>query len=249
MMDTIAQAPRAEDARLITGRLASLIADADMGEVNPDDVRGLDRMVTAYLAGEAERLPARAGSPEMRVVAAIPVTWGTSGQAEEVIAVVEQSGWPRDDMHYGTVRAYRNDLDDGTVRWSATGGHYDYRELTRAARGMASRTGITVVWPDPAELDTEAKILAQRQAEMMWKVATAEDHAITWYKSPVYRHQELAFMATVQIAYGCSRMIAHRVRSLLSEYGPDDSLQGTTGRGIYSYVQFARANSRSDYHY
>lgn len=50
-------------------------------------------------------------------------------------------------------------------------------------------------------------------------------------------------------AYGVSALIAGRVRDLLAEYGPDDSLTGTTGRGVYSYVQFARANSRRDYHY
>ena len=43
--------------------------------------------------------------------------------------------------------------------------------------------------------------------------------------------------------------VAGRVRDLLAEYGPDDSLTGTTGRGVYSYVQFAKANSRRDYHY
>lgn len=249
---TTGQAPRAADAGQICAILAELEGALNSGDNLNIWEAGIENLVASvdrYLTGEAARLPARVGSPAMRVLAAIPVTWDAAGEATEVIAVIEQDSWPRVDPHYGTIRGYRNDLDDGTVRWSATGGRYDYKDLRAAVRGMASRAGVAVTWPDPDYLDTEAKVLAQRMAEMMWKVATAEDHAIAWSRCPLYKHQEQAFMATVQVAYGCSRLIARRVRDLLSEYGPDDSLQGTTGRGVYSYVQFARANSRSEYHY
>lgn len=241
---TAAPAPRADDAADIRKLLTALADAREAGDLPGwPEIGWLIGYVTAYLNGEASRLPARAGSPAMRVLAAIPV--GTDGT--ECIAVVEQDGPYRDGTHYGTVHAYRNDRDDGTVYWSASAGRYDYRDLTRAIRGMADRAGIKVVWPRP-EL-TADQLYAQQMAEMMWKTATSENHAIARYDQPAYRHMDLAFRAAVKAAYGTSDLIAGRVRDLMAEYGPDDSLTGTAGRGIASYVEFAKANSSRDYHY
>lgn len=235
-----APAPRDGDAAEIRELLAELSGalDGDFGDWPQG--RSLVRQVTAYLDGEASRLPARAGSPALRVIAAIP-----QGTGREIIAVVEQPGPYPGGQRYGTVRGYRNDLDDGTVRWSAEAGHYDYLDLTRALRGMCSRAGIKVVWPDPAAL-TPDMVLAQRMAETMWAIATSTNHAIAVYSTPVYLHMEQAFLSAVQVAYSCSRLTARRVRDLLAEYGPDESLQGTSGSGVWSYVRFAqdRANRR-----
>lgn len=237
-----ARAPHAQDAKEIRELVDSVVQAMAAGEVSLD-AGILARRVEAYLAGEAERLPARVGSPAMRVVAAIPV--GSEGR--EVIAVVEQSGWDNP-MHWGTIRGYRSDMDDGTVRWYAEAGHYDYTDLRKAIRGMCNRAGIKVVWPDPAEL-TRDMILAQRLAEQMYAVATSDNHEIARYDSGTYRHMELAFVAAVEVAYGVSRKMAQRVSSLLAEYGPDNSLRGTRGRGVFSYVQFARTHSAADYGY
>lgn len=86
--------------------------------------------------------------------------------------------------------------------------------------------------------------LAQTMAEALWAVATSENNAIARYDSPTYRHAEQAFIASVQTVYGITRDRARRVRDLLCEYGPDDSLTGTIGRGVSSYVQFTLHNPR-----
>src|SRR3954454_24739845 len=81
--------------------------------------------------------------------------------------------------------------------------------------------------------------VAQALAERMWAVATSEDHEAAWCRGDIYRTADSELHGALMTAYGITDQAADRVRALLSEYGPDDSLQGTTGRGIASYVQFA----------
>lgn len=142
MNDTKTAAPRADDAAAIRELLASMATADEAGDLDGmlHAQAALARDVTAYLDGEANRLPAYAGSPAMRVVAAIPVGM----QGNECIAVVEQPARYTDGPHYGTVYAYRNDREDGTVAWSATAGDYDYLNRGRAIRAMITRAGIEV---------------------------------------------------------------------------------------------------------
>jgi hypothetical protein len=86
---------------------------------------------------------------------------------------------------------------------------------------------------------TPAQAIAQQAAELLWAAATSEDHGVAWSRSPVYQAAEQAFMSAAKLAYGLTGPEADATRELLSEYGPHDALQGTTGRGIYSYVQAA----------
>jgi hypothetical protein len=87
---------------------------------------------------------------------------------------------------------------------------------------------------------SENQKLAQKAAELLWACATSYDHAIAWSRSPVYQAAETCFLWTVREAYQLSAEQAEAVRSLLAEYGPDDSLQRTTGRGVASYIQAMR---------
>jgi hypothetical protein len=141
--------------------------------------------------------------------------------------------------------------DDGQLVFDA--GNYFFsadrdRNRQRAMRDLARRAGIKVVYPDPEEL-TEDQVYVQRLAEMMWKTATSENHAIARYDLPVYANLERALIAAIREVYGLTLLKARRVRDLLSKYGPDDSLTGTTGRGIASYVQFVRENTARDHYY
>lgn len=91
--------------------------------------------------------------------------------------------------------------------------------------------------------------LAQLAATFYWGVATSEDNAIARWDSETYKLAQRAFMSTVREVYGISRTQARKVLSLLSEYGPTDSLSGSPGWGIDNYVHFALTNTRSQYGY
>jgi hypothetical protein len=88
---------------------------------------------------------------------------------------------------------------------------------------------------------TPAQAVAQQAAELLWACATSEDHGVAWYRSAVYQGAEAAFLSAAKLAYGLYQDEAEAVRDLLSEYGPHDALQGTSGRGVFSYVQAAFA--------
>jgi hypothetical protein len=78
---------------------------------------------------------------------------------------------------------------------------------------------------------------AQTAAETFWKIATSEDVNICSSDSPVYLTAERELLRAVRDEHNVSLKIAKRVRQLLAEHGPDDSLDGTYGhRGITSYV-------------
>jgi hypothetical protein len=81
--------------------------------------------------------------------------------------------------------------------------------------------------------------IAQLSARLMWACATSENHGLASSRSPAYVAAETAFVAVVREVYGVSESLAGTVRDLLAEYGPDDALSGTSGRGVASYVQFA----------
>lgn len=90
---------------------------------------------------------------------------------------------------------------------------------------------------------TPNQALAQQAAELLWSCAISDDSAIAYYRSPVYQAAEAAFTWAVREAYSLTDIQAMAVRDLLAEYGPDDSLTGTTGRGVASYVQAAAADA------
>lgn len=100
----------------------------------------------------------------------------------------------------------------------------------------------------PAGL-TADQVFCQQLAVQYWAAATSENHGIAWSRSPVYKHLALALTASVEVAYAVSRRVAERTRCLLAEYGPDDSLQDTAGRGVASYVEFAKTHSERAYAY
>ena len=87
---------------------------------------------------------------------------------------------------------------------------------------------------------TPAQAIAQQAAELLWAIATCEDSAVARFDSGPYRAAELAFSTAVIAAYDLDAAEAAEARDLLAEYGPHDAMTGTTGRGIYSYVQLAR---------
>jgi hypothetical protein len=91
---------------------------------------------------------------------------------------------------------------------------------------------------------TPAQAIAQQAAELLWAIATSEDSAVARCASGPYRAAELAFSTAVIVAYGLDAAEAAEVRDLLAEYGPHEAIMtGTSDRGIYCYVQLARAES------
>jgi hypothetical protein len=83
----------------------------------------------------------------------------------------------------------------------------------------------------------EAQKLAQKAAELLWSCATSNDLEIASYASPIYQSAEKCFIDLVALAYRLTDEQARTVRDIFAEYGPDDSLTDTTGRGVESYVQ------------
>jgi hypothetical protein len=80
--------------------------------------------------------------------------------------------------------------------------------------------------------------IVQLAGEALWQVATSDDSSIARFDSNVYRATEKAFIAAVRVVYGLGAQRARRVRDLLAEYGPHDSLTGTDTRGVQSYVDY-----------
>lgn len=89
--------------------------------------------------------------------------------------------------------------------------------------------------------------IAQKAAEYLWACATSENHNIASSRCATYRAAERAFIAAVRTVYGLGQRRAQRVCSLLYFYGPDDTLQGTTGHGIYSYVTWVMTHRPGKY--
>lgn len=88
---------------------------------------------------------------------------------------------------------------------------------------------------------THDEKICQLSAEALWQAATSEN-PIAWARNPAYRALERAFVASVREVYGMGAARASKVRDLLAEYGPHDSLSGTSARGIASYVQYVKAH-------
>jgi hypothetical protein len=91
--------------------------------------------------------------------------------------------------------------------------------------------------------------MAQAAAEAFWLAATSNDHSLAMWDSPAYKALQRAFVTTTREVYHLTAGTTAKVLCLLSEYGPHDSLSGTTGSGVFSYVQFARSHNRNQYHY
>jgi hypothetical protein len=84
--------------------------------------------------------------------------------------------------------------------------------------------------------------VAQKAGELLWAVATSERGEISNCDSAVYRAAERAFITSVRVVYGLGAQRTRRVRDLLAEYGPYDSLAPGTGYGVYSYVAYVMTN-------
>jgi len=94
----------------------------------------------------------------------------------------------------------------------------------------------------PATPTTHDAALAQAVAETYWRAATSENNDVAWCGTATYQTLTRALIVTVQAVYQITPHMAHKVRDLVSEYGPHDSLVGTSGRGVASYVEYAFAN-------
>jgi hypothetical protein len=84
----------------------------------------------------------------------------------------------------------------------------------------------------------DQRVTAQAAAEYFWLVATRDDRTVSTYDTAYYITAKRAFIVAVRQAYGIGARRAERVYEALSAYGPYDTLSGTTGRGVESYVQF-----------
>jgi hypothetical protein len=89
---------------------------------------------------------------------------------------------------------------------------------------------------------TAEQNIAQQLADAMWAVATSENHSIAWGRGDVYAPLDKALHAAIKIAYGIGDTRARKIRYLLSELGPDDTCQGTSGRGIASYAEYVKTH-------
>lgn len=96
-------------------------------------------------------------------------------------------------------------------------------------------------------LDVADRQLVQQVAETYWAAAASRNPALCTSRTPVYEHLGQALRAAIREVYGLSDLMARRVHRLLSFYGPDDSLTGTTGSGIESYVQSVLADRGRDW--
>lgn len=101
---------------------------------------------------------------------------------------------------------------------------------------------MTEIATDCTEAKAREYALCQKIAESLWEAGTSDNNDIAGYRTTIYRNLERAFTECVRVVYGLGATRAGQVRELLSEYGPHDSLQGTNGRGIASYVEFVKAN-------
>lgn len=81
-------------------------------------------------------------------------------------------------------------------------------------------------------------------AEAMWAIATSDKHNVADGRGTVYVLTETALLHAIWHIYGLTDDQCRHVRDLLSEYGPDDQLTGTSRRGIESYIEFAKLNPR-----
>jgi len=91
--------------------------------------------------------------------------------------------------------------------------------------------------------------LVQQIAEAYWAAATSENRDMAFYQSPTYNGLKNALIGSIATAYHMPRRRARAVRNLVAEYGPHDSLQGTSAgsRGVRSYVEFALMNPERDF--
>lgn len=94
----------------------------------------------------------------------------------------------------------------------------------------------------PASTLSPDEKFCQDLAEAFWAAATSENRNIAHYRSPVYRHLEIALISAIKITYGMTELKARRVRDLLAELGPFDGAYGTRDYGIKSYAQYVREN-------
>lgn len=81
-------------------------------------------------------------------------------------------------------------------------------------------------------------------ARALWAAAVSDDHDIANSRAAVYRLLETALEDALFHVFKLTAPEAHHARDLLSEYGPDDTLTGTTSRGIQGYAEFAILNPR-----
>jgi hypothetical protein len=96
----------------------------------------------------------------------------------------------------------------------------------------------------PTEHDAK---VCQRAAEALWQAATSDVRDIAWCRSPVYVALDRAFKISLRSVYGLKPARVNQVSDLLAEYGPDDSLTDTRGRGVASYVEYALAHSAREH--
>lgn len=86
--------------------------------------------------------------------------------------------------------------------------------------------------------------LVQQSAVMFWAIATSDDHEIAHYLSPAYKSARKLLYSLLRRNYRLGSRRAFRVLDGFGAYGPHESLEGTTSRGVESLVQFVLAYPR-----
>lgn len=97
-----------------------------------------------------------------------------------------------------------------------------------------------MITTDRTEQAERERKLVQTIAVALWEAATSDNREISTYNTIIYRSLERALIESIKTVYHVGPTRARKVRDLLAEYGPDDSLQGTNGRGIVSYVEYVK---------
>lgn len=81
------------------------------------------------------------------------------------------------------------------------------------------------------------RALVQLAANYLYEVMS-QDNMLAVHTSATYKSAVKAFIAVLREVYKLGEVRAEKIRSAVATYGPDDSLEGTTARGVESYVQF-----------
>lgn len=97
------------------------------------------------------------------------------------------------------------------------------------------------------KLYTADPTLPDAIARALWLAGTSEDSDISSSRSATYLALEMALQEVLWHVFHLTTNEARHARDLLSEYGPDDKLTGTSYRGIHGYAEFAMANKRKAY--
>lgn len=101
-------------------------------------------------------------------------------------------------------------------------------------------------WPEMAKEAYEIvdqMVVCQRIGEACYAAAISNNNDMAWSRSVVYRALDEAFVNALFFSpYHCSEKESYLVRCLIAEHGATEAARDTIGLGVFSYVQYVRAN-------